>query len=411
MAVRRLNTVRPAHRPVLHTSGPIGGGGSFSPDSPSQPPLYNGNIGNLYEDVGDGPTEISTAGFMLEGTKTRRAWQITPASPSDLTNSLTDVLGAVDYNPSGTGKLTRTLPLADPFFPWAFASAIPALEGYGRATQVQADPALEAPPFPSVAYWDRYRIAVESMSRPFPVSPDSRINSISDGKWFPETGGGTTPVTFTYATEQMRYCTWDMQPEADYVTQQKGQMVFSSSDVFNNASLNAMPRGWLQTQRLVVTWYQVPLRLVTSANSFLVRFLGRVNQNPVVLPYGLTCSPGQMLYLNFGIKPYTPPVQNVVALGTGYNVVSTEKFVNIEMHFLYTNRSNISPPASAPTNKNFVYQGGHNCLVGPDFQPRYAITTSNPPVYVPPYPNQPAWLSGPLEVLWTDPDSTGITKP
>ncbi len=216
MGVRRLNArSRAAH--VLR-SGPV---------SPQQPPSFNGLVANLvanlYEEVGDGPTEVSKAGFSTEGGKSQRAWPMTPASAAGLVSAFPAILGTVQYNATGTGKLARPLPVADPLYPWMYASSIPAVEGYGTAAQTVADPQLEAAAFPYGAFWQRYRLSVESMPRPFPVLPDYLIPTYQGagagtaGTWYPETGGGTTPVSYNVACEQFRYCTWDFTAQSDYV--------------------------------------------------------------------------------------------------------------------------------------------------------------------------------------------------
>jgi len=394
MAVRRLNAQ--ARTPHVLRSGPV---------APQQPPTFNGALANLYEEVGDGPTEVSKAGFSTEGGKSQRAWQATPASIEDLVSVFPAILGYTKYSESGTGKLVRTLPLADPLYPWMYASSISTVEGYGTATQTAADPQLEAPAFPYGAFWQRYRLSVESMPRPFPVLPDYLIPTIGEN-WYPETGGGTTKVPFKYATEQNRFCTWEFQPEADYVTMQRGSMVFNSS-VFGSAmSLNAMPRIYLPNQRLTVTWYNVPLRLAISGKSYLQRWLGRINQNPVAGPDGIVFPKGSLLYLNFSTKTFTPPQQDIVPLGgPGGNIVSTDKFVNITMNFLYTTRTLTGTVTTAPTNLNFV-TAGHNLLPWIDGNFYYAqMPTITTGPYTPPYQNQPTWLSAPLESLWTDCDS------
>ncbi|WP_171473810.1 hypothetical protein [Frigoriglobus tundricola] len=366
-----------------------------------QPPTFNGNIANLYEVVGE-EREVSKAGFSPEGGKSQRTWQITPANNTDLINSLTAILGTCNYTASGTGKLNRTLPQADPLYAWMYASSIPTIEGYGQYTKVSADPQLEAPGFPSGALWDQYNLSVESLPRPFPVLPDSAINTYVD-TYYPETGGGTTNVLYTVAQEQNRYCSWDMQPQADYVTQQKGRMTFNSSDVANNASLNAMPRWYLPNSLYTVTWFLVPIRLVISSDSYITRWRGRINQNEMYGPDSFKFNKGELLYLNYSVKLFTPPVQKLVPLGgTGGDIVSTEKFCNLTLTFLYTTRTLISEPSVAPTNKNFVV-GGHNLLPWNDGGFRYAQTVSTDPAS--PLPNQPAFLSAPLETLWTDCDS------
>ncbi len=368
---------------------------SAGPAIDGQPPTFNGDKANLWEDVGDGSTEAAKVGFSPEGGKSQRLWQITPANVGDLISSFPVIIGSCAYEASGTGKLQRTLPMADPMYAWMYASSIPGVEGYGRYNHVDADATLEAPGFPFGAFWDNYRLGVESLPRPFPVLPDSSITSRS-GRWYPEAGGGTTEETFTVAEEQFRYCTWDMQPQSDYITQQKGTMKFNSSDSANAHMFAAMPRFFLPNSLYTITWYYVPIRLIVSAKSYILRWRGRINQNRFIGPDGLEFDPGELLYLNFSQKMFTPPVQNMVDLGGESTIVSTEKFAHITLTFLFTRRKRFSDPGVTVTNQNYV-TGGHNLMPWNDGNFRYAAVQGGD--------ERPTWLSAPLETLFTDCDS------
>jgi hypothetical protein len=373
--------------------------GKFKPRAleDANPPTFNSDIDNLAEDVGENSIEVSKAGFSPEGGKSSRIWQITPENAEDLIASFPIIIGDCNYNASSSGKLNRTLPLADPLYAWMYASSIPTIEGYGKYTKIAADPSLEAKAFPNVAFWDQYRLAVESLPRPFPVLPDSLINS-APGSWFPETGGGITPVSFTYANEQNRFCTWDRQASSDYITQQKGQMLFSDALTGGPKQFQAMPRILLNNAIYTITWYYVPIRFAISAKSYLQRWRGRVNQNFFTGPDGLGFNPGELLYLNFSQKMFTPPVQNLVSLGgEGGTIISTEKFAHFSLQFLITQRDLAAPPTTPPTNKNYVV-GGHNLLPWNDFLFHYASVGAT---------GRPFLLSAPLETLFTDPDSPG----
>lgn len=365
---------------------------------PEQPPLFLGDKANLYEDVADGSVEGARVGFSPEGGKTERIWQITPDDITDLVESFPIIVGKCEYDASSNGKLTRTLPLADPLYPWLYASALNGIQGYGQYDAIDADPQLEAPTFEKGAFWSHYRLGVESLPRPFPVLPDHYIPS-NTGTWYPETDPGTTPEQYVYAEEQRRFCTWDMVPQSDYVTQQKGSMKFNSDDAANSHIFQAMPRYYLPNSLYTVTWYYVPIRLIISAKSYIMRWRGRVNQNAMTGPDGLRFEPGELLYLNFSQKMFTPPVQTVVNLGGYSKIISTEKFAHITFQFLFTRRKLFSSPSVAPTNLNFVV-GGHNLLPWMDGNFRYAEVSTDST-------RRPTWLSAPLETLFTDCDTDG----
>jgi len=404
--IRRFSDPLPSKLiPGKRTPPPVKGkgkrkAGAFSGVVPDgQPPTFSGDIANLYEDMGEGSNEVAKVGFTPEGGRCGRIWQITPENIEDLISAYPAILGSCAYEASGTGKLNRTLPLADPLYSWLYASSMPGIEGYGKYNQVDADPTLEAPGFPKGTLWDQYRLSVESLPRPFPILPDSAIN-VYTASWYSETAG-TVEVDYNVCDEQFRYCTWDEVPQSDYITQQKGTMTFNSVDGANSKGYAAMPRFYLPNSLYTITWYYVPIRLLISPNSYLRRWKGRINQHTMYGPDGLTFEPGELLYLNYSQKMFTPPIQNLVTLGGGGGtIVSTEKFAHITLNFLATKRKLFSAPSVAPTNLNYVV-GGHNLMPWNDGNFRYAA------VGTPASGGRPSWLSAPLDTLFTDCDSPG----
>jgi hypothetical protein len=393
--IRRLNTSR-----VRVLTPPVKGDGAIRiqalPNADGgQPPAFAGNVDNLYEEVGETSIEVAKAGFSPEGGKSSRIWQVNPTDIDDLTGAFTAILGTCAYDASGTGKLVRTLPLADPLYPWLYASAVPTVEGYGKVTKTAADPELEAPSFPFGSFWGAYRLTVESLQRPFPILSDASVNTYT-GSYYDDAG---SQQSFTVAEEQFRFCTWDLVPQADYVTQQRGRMLFNSSDSADGKMFQAMPRFLLPNQLYTVNWFYVPVRLAVSANSYLKRWRGRVNQNAFYGPDGLAFDPGELLYLNFGVKLFTPPVPARGSLGgEGGTIFSTEKFCNVQLTFLATSRTVYSAPSGDPANRNYVV-GGHNLQPWSDGNFRYAQVDDAT--------RRPTFLSAPLETLFTDCDSPG----
>lgn len=355
---------------------------------------------------------ISSAGFAVEGGKSTRVWELDEPNEEDIGAAITLILGGTTYAAQPSGRLNRTLPLADPEFPWLYASSIPSIKGFGRYGKQEADSELEAPSFPFFSFWSNYLFTVESTPRPYPVLPDAGIRRKSSF-WYPETGGGTTPQSFTYVEEWNRFCDWDMIPQNDYITQQRGSMQFKtgSGTGANGLSYVAMPRTFMPNAIFKVTWFLVPLRYIISPNSYLRRWRGRVNQFDWTGPGGLQFNSGELLYMAYSQKKYTPPVQKIINLGGGSSVDSTSKLCNIELTFLHTSRVGTDLPAD-PTNQNYVV-GGHNLLPYPGGKasgspvvPKgfyYAQTNDTD--------HTPSWLSFPLEILFTDPDAPGGIAP
>lgn len=369
------------------------------------PPFFDGAVANLYEAMGE-ENEVSGMGAGLEGTKTNRTWQCNPTTFADLVSAFSLILGKCAYGAGGQPRLHRTLPLADPVAPWAYASTIPSIKGFGTGTITPADGTLETAPFPYSALWEFYNIEVDSLSRPFPVIPDQSI-MVRSGSWYPETAGGTTQVKgWQYALEQNRFCTATFAPQGEYVVLQNNQLKGNSNSSSgstppgpNEASIQTGPRVYLPNALYTVKWYYVPYRLVLSPNSYLERWRGRINQNTMTGPDGFSFPPGSLLYINYAVEIYTPPVNQVVSTTDGLgslSVISTEKFVTITMTFLYTKRTLTGTVGVTPTNKNYVV-GGHNLLPWSDTNFYYFNVLTGT--------QQSIFLSAPLETLFSDCDS------
>lgn len=397
MAFARVG-YRPVAKPRKVRSG-AGPRPRTAPPTGAIPPTFNGNYDNLYEKLGDDGNDVSGMGAGLEGTKTTRTWRCNPADFNDLTSAFGIILGSCSYDNGGQPRLNRTLPLADPVAPWAYAATVPTVRGFGKYALTAADPTLESPPFPYSMLFDIYDIEVESLTRPFPVLPDNLIQVLS-GSWYSESGSGTSKEVYQYAREQDRFCTASFAPQGEYVVMQTNSMVGNSAGVSpnpNNALLPTGPRVYLPNALYTVKWFFVPYRLVLSSNSYLERWRGRINQNSFTGPDGFNFPAGSLLYINYAVEPYTPPVNALTSLDNESTSVSTDKFVTITMTLLYTKRTLTGSTASAPTNKNYIV-GGHNLLPWTDTNFYY--------FQVPTGTKQPIFLSAPLETLWSDCDAS-----
>jgi hypothetical protein len=133
--------------------------------------------------------------------------------------------------------------------------------------------------------------------------------------------------------------------------------------LFGPMPFPAILQQHLQNQLVRILWVQVPARLLGNSNSYLEFFRGRVNQKPFQLPGGPVWAPGSMLYLNYQPTFYLPPVPKVDLTGAYWD---DQKWMDVELQFLVTNRQNADPLKGGvtkyqdPANPSWV-QWGHNC--------------------------------------------------
>jgi hypothetical protein len=344
----------------------------------------------------------SNAGATIDNGRSVRTYLLQDFSLQNLQTLIPYCLGSVAYNPSPTGILNRIVPLNDPVYPFWYCTNIQSIRGVGLEdgdTFATADPQSYIPRF---ANYTNANITLEFTPRPFAVLPDTGV-TLQSSQWFqPITGGGTSPASFEYAPEWLRYLDIEYIPQFDSVTNQQGQFTFQS--VLNVKNTNNSPfttpiTQFLPNQIVKMWWFNVPLRLITSANSFFPRWLGRINQNafpPVAATSNYQFPPGSLLLLSYTGHRFTPPYQLLP------NDTSV-KLCNIEIVFLYTTRK---APAgdlpAAPANGNYI-TAGHNLhpALATDRMFHYA-STQDPP------PRVPYWLSAPFEALFTDCDSPAV---
>lgn len=343
---------------------------------------------------------------------------------NDILDSLVAIFGTTDLGING-GPLQRTLPYSHPLLPFWYARNISSIKGVGGGgvqPQISEDTTdlpitQEVPAIPSTtdgkSYWGlypEYQYIIDFGPFPYAVVSDGVVQSnVSIGAAYDDVG---TIYSFGYAPEWIRYTNWIPDPRFESISYQYGVMKFrvngNPSPNANNQPFGGFPKVFLPNQLIKFYWYQVPMRYIISAYSYLNRFVGRINQNN-----WYNWSQGTLLYLGYKPGVYTPPVpkaqpvyqrdaaDNLIAT----NAFSTEKLVDLEMSFLWTTRTSLDAPNSnSLINKNFIALG-HNLL--PWFSDRkfhYASTDDGNLPYT--ATQFPSWLSVPFELLFTDPDTT-----
>jgi hypothetical protein len=343
-----------------------------------------------------------SAGFSIEGGRVTDSYYIVPqslASPSVLSvevlsDAVKETLGTTEA--AGDGSLTRALPKCHPLFPWCYASSITRLVGTGKkdmngneATLYDADVFLEADPMTSQSWahvW--YQMDVEFTPRPYALLDDESI-TVESLTWTEVDG---TTVTSDFANEWIRYTEFDYEPNPEIAHAQQGQMKFTlnTTDPPHGYTFSGFPRMIIPKATVRLRWYQVPFSYLLSVNSYLVEFIGRINQFD-----WNGWDAGSLLYLGVRVlRKYTPPVPAIEFSELGNNTFSTEKYCDIELMFEETVREQTDVPT--PTNDNYI-AAGHNLqpfLGNRDF---YYATSG--------YDNEtPTYFSAPFELLFTDPD-------
>ncbi len=364
------------------------------------------------------PDSVSNQGASFAYTHPGRAtgsYQVTlgrstdTVAPADMGVALTEILGSTAVN-VGDYNLRRQLPLAHPTFPWLYAEDVTDFRGRGRGALHASGTQLEAPAITPV-YWQygRYYAGVSFTSRPYAVLSDNSVQVTT------ETAANFAGVNQTYhiATEWLRYCDWEPTSQPDSVTATQGSMYFRdpSLSVFlvSYPVYNAMPRMFLQNQMVKFYWYQVPFSYISSTNSYIQAFRGRINQlNWFNWPAG------SLLYLDFRIKRYTPPTPALIVQANPFaqagakNTFSTDKFVDIEFSFLHTTRT--TGDTYVPFNTNWIVKG-HNLM--PYWLDRKFHYTTTYDIASPFDQSKwlPSWLSVPFSLLFTNPDGNAAQTP
>lgn len=303
-------------------------------------------------------------------------------------------------SPPGNFKLNRNLPYAHPIFDQLYASGVSGLRGVGQPTKTSNnnDP-LNAPALPSLALYPNWEFQIEFTSRPYAVLSDDKIFTV-ESHWTPPPSDASGSIAFTYAEEWNRYTDINILPQNDYITGVQGHSAFRTQTlaVPQGSIFPGMPKIYLPNSLLTITWYDVPLRYMISVNSYLNKYRGRVNQFAFydTLDGEKLFDPGELLYLSYTPRTRSNPVVANMPWAGG-NVTST-KFMDVQLQFLYTQRTATDVPASTGS-ANYI-AAGHN--LNPYFPKRAFYYTVFEDIDDTEAPN---WYSFPVELLFTDPDT------
>jgi len=343
-------------------------------------------------------------GFSLQGGKQSRLFRVTNVENNpDLANAITKLIGDTSVFVSADGRMSRSMPLADPNFSWLVASEISDMRGRGQTTSFASDPTLIVPTLSEYLLYSQYDFRVGFTQPKYPIVPDSYISTVA-ASWYPDVNTDSTATlqNYTYATETDRYTTEPHITSAfEFVSAQQGNMKFVTNGTTfggfnpNGKSYPAKLKMLLPNMMMRVQTVAMPYRYFTSSRSYITGgttrapWIGRVNQNSMTIA-GSTFPAGSLLYLGFDVEMYQPPVPQI---GFAPGTFDPSKLMNLTLNFSYTTRT-ATDLAGAPSNRNYI-QAGHN------LQP---WTLTRKFHYAASAASIPSWPSAPLELLWTDPD-------
>jgi hypothetical protein len=376
----------------------------------------------------------NSAGFSAEGG---RAEWLYYCWGDEVRDECVALLGWVEAK--GDGRLTRALPRVHPQYPWMVATTVN-LRGQGMkseytwedefgepmsvpflAEEVPTDADMALLPAATATYlrYCKYDLQTTFESVPYAVYPDSDVE-MAQGSWYDDVDTGTGAAkTFTWANEHVRFVDWPRFPATEFVQYKHGQMVFRTESKAkpHKAPFPGLVRLPLRKRLLKAMWYRVPEHYVTHQDSYLDRFLWRINQNAVTWN-GETFDPGELLYAGYSVpRRQVPPFPEEESEWPGFFV--NDKILDIELTFLICYWSDPDAPTQATLkNRNFI-AAGHNLEMNwADRKPHYVSTMPLKDPLPPPPPEEgppvdpedpdalkryPKYYSCPMELIWTDP--------
>lgn len=347
------------------------------------------------------------AGFSFTGGRAVCPYYFVPETDDldsfllSLHTSIILVLGSCKAN--GEGGLERLLPVACPLYPWLTAERISSLVGLGQhlvGTFYDNDIYECEPIERSFAAYPVYQFNIEFLHQPYKLISDGSIQ-IDTVSWYDEFNDLQSKDCYR---EWLRYTDYTVTPQLEVAYAQHGQMVFRVNDESppDRYTASGFPKIAVPQSQIQFNWYQVPFSYIDSAESFIVKYLGRIN-----FQSWLNWPAASLLYVGVTVnRRYPPPVPEKI-IESGAASYSTEKLCDLSFTFLYTSRTVAATPPS-PVNNNWIADGWNTLpWLGPQAEGNgfYYSTRSD----VSPDTDESVWmplhLSFPFELLFQDPDA------
>lgn len=358
-----------------------------------------------------------SAGFGLDGGPGGRAvgtYYMANPGLTILHGRIQALLGYVEITQQSRA-LKRGMPLAHPAYPWLYASRIVGIRGMGKAATTEAATTVQPEDLDrianAIASYPVLELTIEFTPRLYAVLPDNAVKESTLSYYLPDDNGMVAATTKTIQWEWVRFTDWVTVANPEIITAQQGQSFFVTSTGAiqpyattsppHSYPFQGFPRINSPRSTIIFTWFQVPESYVTSANSYLERYQGFINQNAF---YNNRWPVGSLLYETYRVpRRYVPPVPATVRAGDTTRF-TTDKLCDVELVFTKVVRTSSSVPILSSVNRSWLPYG-HNLL--PWFGDRkfyYAVypkqTDLNDTAYW-----KPTYDSVPFELLFQNPDA------
>lgn len=234
-----------------------------------------------------GESAPTSAGFGQDGGTATMEFEV---SRGDLPAMLGKILGQASFK--ADGSLSREIPLANPYFPWLYASRISSIQGLGTNGWTRGDKF----PFSGFGNVDRvlpekysdyrvFKVVVQFEPRPYLVLTDAQLHRLKQTQsYFSEDG---VEHQFDDFAEYLRFTSVDYEPSSEYLVAQMGSYFLHSTGLAVSPQqvtpTNAGgPKLLVNRNKMIVKWYMVPNIIVNSA--YLKMGRGKVNFDAWPLP-------------------------------------------------------------------------------------------------------------------------------
>lgn len=370
-----------------------------------------GRMANIYEERLSSRSPNTSSHDHQGGSRATWTYYVANTGTNTLNNAIDDILGYA-WN-DDDGDLGRVPPACHPQHPHLYADRIVSITGTGvtrgdvlEGLNPDADDVEGPGPLTEqTTKYSDYEIVVSFSPRLYSVADDDAVNSYTMG-YYNEDG---VPGTLEYRDEWVRFCDEEPTGQPELITAQQGMSYFvtAAADIDVDPIPTARPHGipfpgfpriLAAREVLLFRWYHVPYDYVTSANSYIRKYQGYINQAE-----WNGHAAGALLYDRFEAKRFVPARPDLVpnANGGGF---TARKFCDVTFVFLKVYRTQSSVPDFSAINPNWV-PSGHN--LQPWFGDRdfYHVvypkqTAKNDTAFW-----QPTYPSIPFQILFQNPDA------
>jgi hypothetical protein len=316
------------------------------------------------------------AGFSDDDCRSTRSYRVKGAEAGELSDIIIDIVGATDLqdHPGNLhGAIFRTVPKNGPSsleYSY-FARRILNIRGHGKKIDTNTPVFSWARQFGTFLHYPEYSIEVEFEKVLMSILPDDKIGIFNSAvPHFP--ADGSAGFNYRFAEEWLRYTWWTETPSNNFVSATVGGSRFRTTDPakpapqLNGTLFQDTPKLYLPDSIVQCKWYNVPYRYLTDQNSYLKRFIGRINEHDF-----MNYPPGSLLYLGPNPEVKMPMIQTVLDLISDEDGLDQTRMMDVTLNFLYTQRVCSDPPGAAEvmftSNKNRL-PFGHNLF--PNFLTR-----------------------------------------